>query len=143
MSFTYAMIGQVVGLVGCAIGIFLLDIVGRRPLLIYGSAVCWFLLYLASGLGTVHSLNQSEINMEIACFMMLPAFTRISASNIAFLTGAEIGGIRMRKKIMVSLKHADSCWLESPNIWIRPLELLVMLQPHFWSPLSRRTSFQA
>lgn len=107
MSFTYTMIGQVVGLVGCVIGIFLLDVTGRRPLLIYGSAVCWFLLYLASGLGTTHHMNQNEINTEIACFMMLPAFTRISASNIAFLTGAEIGGIRMRKKIMVSLKYAD------------------------------------
>ncbi|KAJ5097379.1 hypothetical protein N7456_008100 [Penicillium angulare] len=100
MSFTYTMIGQVVGVVGCAVGILLLDITGRRPLVIYGGAMCWFLLYLASGLGTIHPLNQNETNTELACFMLLPAFTRISASNTAFLTGAEIGGIRMRKKTM-------------------------------------------
>lgn len=29
MQFTYSMIGQVVGFVGCAIGIILLDITGR------------------------------------------------------------------------------------------------------------------
>lgn len=101
MSFTYSMIGQVVGFVGCAIGIFLLDVTGRRPLLIGAGAMCWFLLYLASGLGTIHSMSQNGINTELACFMLLPAFTRISASNTAFLTGAEIGGVRMRKKTMV------------------------------------------
>ncbi|CAL5865892.1 uncharacterized protein PFLUO_LOCUS98 [Penicillium psychrofluorescens] len=100
MSFTYSMVGQVVGVVGCAIGLVLLDISGRRPLLIYGSAICTFLLYLASGLGTVPSMNQNEVNTTLACFILLPAFTRISASNNAFLTGAEIGGVRMRKKIM-------------------------------------------
>ncbi|KAH8811051.1 hypothetical protein F5884DRAFT_819467 [Xylogone sp. PMI_703] len=100
MSFTYTMIGQVVGVVGCAIGIILLDISGRRPTFIYGSAICAFLLYLASGLGTIHPLNQNASNTLLACFMLLPAFTRISASNNAFLTGAEIGGVRMRKKIM-------------------------------------------
>lgn len=102
MSFTYSMIGQVVGVVGCGIGISLLDIAGRRPLFIGASTVCWFLLYLASGLGTLNTLSQNGVNTELACFMLLPAFTRISASNIAFLTGAEIGGLRMRKKIMVS-----------------------------------------
>jgi MFS family permease len=101
LSFTYATIGQVIGVVGCAIGVLLFDITGRRPLLIYGSIVCTFLLYLASGLGTIHDPNQNEVNTLLACFMLLPAFTRISASNNAFLTGAEIGGLRMRKKIMV------------------------------------------
>jgi SP family sugar:H+ symporter-like MFS transporter len=105
MSFTYTTIGQVVGVVGCAVGLFLFDITGRRPLFIYGSAVCTFLLYLASGLGTVQHLSQDGANMILACFILLPAFTRISASNNAFLTGAEIGGTRMRKKIMVSSKE--------------------------------------
>lgn len=38
--------------------------------------------------------------------MILPAFTRISASNNAFLTGAEIGGVKMRKKAMVSRPYS-------------------------------------
>ncbi|KAL1866974.1 hypothetical protein VTK73DRAFT_4443 [Phialemonium thermophilum] len=99
-SFTYNMIGQVVGVVGCGVGLVLFDITGRRPLFITGAFVLTLLLYLASGLGTIKNPNDSEANMILASFMLLPAFTRISASNNAFLTGAEIGGVRMRKKIM-------------------------------------------
>ncbi|RMJ11839.1 hypothetical protein CDV36_008500 [Fusarium kuroshium] len=100
MSFTYTMIGQVIGVVGCTFGLVLFDIVGRRPLFIYGSVVCCFLLYLASGIGLDSNPNQAETHTLLACFMILPAFTRISASNNAFLTGAEIGGVKMRKKTM-------------------------------------------
>lgn len=102
-SFTYNIVGQVAGFVGCFVGLILLDITGRRVLVIYGSFVCAALLYVAAGLGTINVPNQDEANMIIACFMLLPAFTRISAANIAFLTGAEIGGVRMRRKIMVSV----------------------------------------
>ena len=102
MSFTYNMIGQVIGVVGCAVGILLFDITGRRPLLIYGITICAFLLYLASGIGSrTAEPSLVETRTMISCFMILPAFTRIAASNTSFLTGAEIGGVRMRKKIMV------------------------------------------
>lgn len=96
------MIGQVVGVVGGGVGIVLFDITGRRPLMIGASLVCAFLLYLGSGLGTIAAPNNNETNTLVACFILLPAFTRISASNCAFLTGSEIGGVRMRKKTMVS-----------------------------------------
>lgn len=101
MSFTYSTIGQAIGVVGCGIGLVLFDISGRRPLMIGGSFFCTLLLYLAAGLGTDKTLNHNERNTILACFMLLPAFTRISASNTAFLTGAEIGGLRMRRKTMV------------------------------------------
>lgn len=100
-SFTYSVLGQVVGVIGCAVGIVLFDISGRRPLMIGGSIMCTLLLYVASGLGLKNDLSQSGSNMILASFILLPAFTRISASNTAFLTGAEIGGVRMRKKTMV------------------------------------------
>lgn len=61
MSFTYTMIGQVIGVVGCTVGLVLFDIVGRRPLFIYGSVVCCFLLYLASGLGLESDPNQARL----------------------------------------------------------------------------------
>ncbi|KAH8881843.1 general substrate transporter [Thozetella sp. PMI_491] len=100
MSFTYNMIGQVIGIVGCAVCLVLLDIVGRRHLMIGGSFMCCFLLFLAAGLGLRSNLDQNGANTILSCFMLLPAFTRISASTISFLTGAEIGGVKMRKKTM-------------------------------------------
>lgn len=91
MSFTYNIIGQVVGTLGCLPGVLITDWTGRRPLLVVGAALTTFFLYLASGLGTIHNINQGETNMMLACFMILPATCRISATNNAFLTGAEIG----------------------------------------------------
>ena len=103
MSFTYNMIGQSMGILGCLVGVILFDITGRRPLLVYGSVVCTFLLFLASGIrGSTSNPGQQVTHTMISCFLIFPAFTRIAATNTAFLTGAEIGGVRMRKKIMVS-----------------------------------------
>jgi MFS family permease len=109
MSFTYNMIGQAIGIVGCLAGTILFDITGRRPLFIYGCCVCVFLLYLGSGIGGRSDPNQTETRTMVSTFMILPFFTRISATNCSFLTGAEIGGVRMRKKIMVShLTHSNA-----------------------------------
>lgn len=100
-SFTYTTIGQVIGVIGSAIGIVLFDISGRRFPMIGGSCICCLLLFVAAGLGRSEVITTIEQNTMLACFMLLPAFTRISASNTAFLTGAEIGGTLMRKKTMV------------------------------------------
>ncbi|OAA63769.1 General substrate transporter [Niveomyces insectorum RCEF 264] len=107
MSFTYNIVGQVVGTIGCAVGVLITDWTGRRPLFIIGSVFTTFFLYLASGLGTLNNIKQSETNMMLACFMILPATCRISATNNAFLTGAEIGGVQMRKKILAFGTAAD------------------------------------
>lgn len=149
MSFTYSTIGQVIGVVGCGIGLALLDITGRRSTMIGGSFVCCLLLYLAAGLGTAQHINQNESNTILACFMLLPAFTRISASNNAFVTGAEIGGVRMRKKTMVSSQYHDPSepLPPSPDLGLgteltdtcnRHLGPPVMLLLPSWLPLSLR-----
>lgn len=143
MSFTYSMLGQVVGLIGSGVGVILFDISGRRPLMILGSMACTFLLYLASGLGSINKPNGSETNTIVACFILLPAFVRISASNNAFLTGAEIGGVRMRKKIMVSQIFSSlEVWL-FPDLFNRLLEQLAMSLLLSSSRMPRPTFFRA
>ncbi|CAK7224870.1 hypothetical protein SBRCBS47491_005701 [Sporothrix bragantina] len=108
MSFTYNIVGQVVGLAGCALGVLATDFTGRRPLLIGGALLTTFFLFLASGLGTLGTnITQVQTNTMLACFMILPATCRISATNNAFLTGSEIGGVQMRKKIMAFGTTAD------------------------------------
>ena len=128
MSFVYTIIGQAFGVLGCLAGLILFDISGRRPLFIFGSIVATFLLYLASGVGSINNLTQSGTNTMIACFMILPAFTRISATNCSFLTGAEIGGTRMRRKIMVgSCRVTIYALLTLFRHW----ELALMFLPRF------------
>lgn len=99
-SFLYNLLGQVVGFVGCFVGLVLLDITGRRACFIFGGAVVTILLYVASGLGLDASYNANKNNAIVACFILQKPFSRISATNCAFLTGAEIGGVKMRKKIL-------------------------------------------
>ena len=106
-AFLYNLLGQVVGFVGCFIGLVLLDITGRRPLFIYGSVIVALLLFIAAGLGLSSGANSSRANAVVTCFILLKAFSRISATNCAFLTGAEIGGVRFRKKIMALGTSSD------------------------------------
>lgn len=80
-AFTYNIVGQVVGLVGCALGVLLTDFTGRRPLLIGGAIMTAFFLFLASGLGTRGvEITQAQTNTMLACFMIIPATCRISAT---------------------------------------------------------------
>ena len=99
-SFTYATIGQAMTIVGSLTGILLTDHTGRRPLMIVGGFMCGILLSIGAALGSQTHENTAEKHTVIATFMLLSFFTKISASNNAFLIGAEIGGVKMRKKIM-------------------------------------------
>ncbi|CAK7199486.1 hypothetical protein SEUCBS139899_002166 [Sporothrix eucalyptigena] len=99
-SFTYATVGQALTIVGTFGGLILTDYTGRRPLMIYGGFMCGILLSIGAAVGDVAHKNISETRLVIATFLLLSVFTKISASNNAFLIGSEIGGTRMRKKIM-------------------------------------------
>lgn len=99
-SFTYAMIGQAMTIVGSLSGILITDYTGRRPLMIIGGFMCGIMLSIGAALGSVHDPSVAEKRMVIASFLILSIFTKVSASNNAFLIGAEIGGARMRKKIL-------------------------------------------
>lgn len=99
-SFTYAMIGQAMTGFGSLLGILLTDYTGRRPLMIIGGLMCGVLLSIGAALGSQPDPNQSEKRTVIATFILLSIFTKLSASNNAFLIGAEIGGVKMRKKTM-------------------------------------------
>ncbi len=62
--------------------------------------MCGILLTIGAALGSDAHANQAERQTVIATFLLLGIFTKMSASNNAFLIGAEIGGVKMRKKIM-------------------------------------------
>ncbi|RDH26321.1 general substrate transporter [Aspergillus welwitschiae] len=98
--FTYATVGQAMTIVGSLIGILVTAYTGRRPLMIGGGLMCGVQLSIGAALGSQDPPNQAEKRTVIATFPLLGISTKISASNNAFLIGAEIGGVKMRKKIM-------------------------------------------
>ena len=99
-SFTYATVGQAMTIIGSLTGVLLTDYTGRRPLMIIGGFMCGILLTIGAALGSQPHPSDAEKQTVIATFLLLGIFTKISASNNAFLIGAEIGGVKMRKKIM-------------------------------------------
>lgn len=87
-AFTYAMTGQAMTIVGCAVGILLTDYTGRRSLMYVGGFMCGILLSIGAALGSQPNPNSAEREMVIASFLLLCIFTKLSASNNAFLIGA-------------------------------------------------------
>lgn len=97
-AFTYSFLAQVAGFVGALIACLVVDRVGRRPLLISGMFLAAFFNFLIAGLGTKANQTTAEMNMVIAALILLSTSVKYSASMLAYLITAEIGGIRMRKK---------------------------------------------
>jgi SP family sugar:H+ symporter-like MFS transporter len=87
-------------IVGCAIGVLFTDRFGRRPFMISGGLLTAVFLALGAGLGIKTNKTSADKETIIASFLLIGITTKISASNNAFLIGAEIGGVKMRKKIM-------------------------------------------
>lgn len=84
---------------GTLFGITFTDRWGRRPLMISGGLLSAIFLFIASGLGDQDNKSAASRQAIIAMFLLLGATTKFSASNNAFIVGAEIGGTKMRKKV--------------------------------------------
>lgn len=98
MAFTYNVITQALSLVGCAITIFFLDKVGRRPFLVVGCALQVLFMLLVAGLGGKSNPSTSETNGMVASILLFNLSVKVSLSTNAYLIASEIGGVRMRKK---------------------------------------------
>ncbi|ORY26771.1 general substrate transporter [Naematelia encephala] len=100
-SFTYATLVQVIGAVGALQAIFLTDRVGRRPLCIFGASLLILFDCLIAGLGSSSLRTTTANNVVVASFILLIWSEKISWATHAYMMGAEFGGIRMRKKLMM------------------------------------------
>lgn len=106
-SFTYSFLAQTAGFISAIIACLYADKLGRRTLLISGTALTAFFNFMIAGLGTKHDPNKSEVNMVIASTILLTASAKYSTNMLAYLIASEIGGVKMRKKSTVSLsKHS-------------------------------------
>lgn len=101
-SFTYSLVAQIAGFVGALIACLVTDRIGRRPLLISGMFLAALFNFLIAGLGSKPDPSSSETGMVIAALVLLSTSIKYSASTLAYLIAAEIGGTRMRKKSLCS-----------------------------------------
>ena len=97
-SFSYAIGCQCMGALGGLTGLFLTDRVGRRPLLIVGSALLVLFDGLAAGLASKAHRTTTDNRVVIACWMLMLWSAKLSWATHAYIVVPEMGGIRMRKK---------------------------------------------
>ncbi|WWC65502.1 uncharacterized protein I303_108120 [Kwoniella dejecticola CBS 10117] len=100
-SFTYAILCQLMGMVGGLTGLFLTDRVGRRPLLIAGSALLILFDGLAAGLASKPTRSSTENNVIVACWTLMLWSAKLSWATHAYIVVPEMGGIRMRRKLVM------------------------------------------
>lgn len=100
-SFTYIVIGNSLQVVSCLFQIIMYDYIGRRPFATFGGLFCFIFLAVVSSLGSMKVQSKSAIDAIIASIILVQVFSRWSVTN-AFVIGAEIGGVKMRKKLLAT-----------------------------------------
>jgi hypothetical membrane protein len=71
MAFTYNTMITAIGILGAISGVMLCDIVGRRPLLLFGLSLSAIFAAVVGGLGTKAKLGSSDIHMMVASFVFV------------------------------------------------------------------------
>lgn len=110
MTFTYSTIQQGVGVIACFIGMNLFDRVGRRPILIVGCLAQVVFMCVIAGVGGKSNATQTDAKVVVAAVCLFVVAVKISLSSNSYLISAEIGGVRLRKKIMAW----GTSWVSGP-----------------------------
>lgn len=97
-AFTWTLATQVAGFFAAAAVLFVVDTYGRRPVLLSGLALVVLANLAIAAFGSLPS--QPVVGVVVAALMLLGVSMKFSASTLAYLVAAEIGGVRMRKKTM-------------------------------------------
>ncbi|OQU94908.1 hypothetical protein CLAIMM_01191 isoform 2 [Cladophialophora immunda] len=106
-AFTYSLVAQACGVAGALICILVVDRVGRRPILITGQALAALFNFLVAGYGSKLHPTTAQGNLVIASIILLFTACKFSVNTLAFLAVAEIGGVKMRKKILSFATSVD------------------------------------
>ena len=91
----------------------LIDILGRRQLLIWGALLQAVFLFTLAGIGTSSHRSGSEANGLVASVMLFNFFFSASWAPIAYVIGSEIGTAALREKTMsfTSSINVVAAWL--------------------------------
>lgn len=94
-------------IVGNLIAMGTMDIVGRRPLMIVGCFLQTAFMFMTAGLATKRDLRPADVHGVVAGLILFSFAVRLSLTTLAFLTNAEIGSVRLRKKQMTFASSVD------------------------------------
>ncbi|KAK0301592.1 hypothetical protein LTR82_018227, partial [Friedmanniomyces endolithicus] len=100
-SFSYIAIGNALQIGSCMFQIIMYDFWGRRPFAIMAGLFGFIFLSTIAEVGAHGSLAPTAVNTIVAGVIITQIFTRWSTTN-AFVVGAEIGGMKLRKKLMAT-----------------------------------------
>jgi hypothetical protein len=122
----YQTVGQAIGVVLSLAAILLLDVLGRRPIILAGALMLVVCNVIIGSIGPKSSYTSAEEGVVVASIMLLLSGTKISfqmaackyfaivkRDNAEFrqdLFASEVGGNRMRKKCELPV-YASGCWL--------------------------------
>ncbi|WVQ65533.1 hypothetical protein V865_003192 [Kwoniella europaea PYCC6329] len=111
-SFIYGIIVNLFGAIGSLMTILSTDTIGRRPLCIIGSflVVLWDCLIAAFGGASDITTNPQKQNITVASFILLIFSTKVAFATHSFIVTTEMGGVRMRKKLMMIGAFHDVLW---------------------------------
>lgn len=127
--FVYQTVGQAIGVVLSLAAIILIDVLGRRPVIIFGALMLVVCNIIIGSIGPKDTITAAEEGAVVASIMLLLSGTKISfqmaacefdtpdslvgakADRVKDLFASEVGGNRMRKKCK-SRHGYSSCWTD-------------------------------
>ncbi|KAJ8079086.1 hypothetical protein AAF712_006464 [Marasmius tenuissimus] len=100
MAFTYSLISTAVSIPVCFLGMVLLEVFGRRPVLVAGAFLQSLWLFLVAGIGGHSSITEASKNMMVAATMLFTFSFSVSWAPLSYVVAAEIGTGALREKTM-------------------------------------------
>lgn len=100
MAFTYTTIITAVGIIAGLIAITTLDVFGRRRILLNGVSLSAIFNAVCGGVGSKRSISSTDIHVIVASLCFISIGNRAGTGPVAWVCGSEIGGVKMRKKIL-------------------------------------------
>ena len=100
LSFTYNTIILAVGICASIVSVCIVDFTGRRPLYFLGLSLAAGFSAISGGVGTKKNPTGTDTNVIIASLTFMMVGCKIAANPYCYVIAGEIGGVRMRKKIM-------------------------------------------
>ncbi|GAD99182.1 hypothetical protein NECHADRAFT_76534 [Paecilomyces variotii No. 5] len=97
-AFLFSVLGNVVGLVCLIMTLFVVDSVGRRPLLLSGGFLMGVFLFIIGGVSTVHDPNQGEKNAMVASLILYSAAYYTSWAPMSYIVVGEAPASRVKEK---------------------------------------------